>query len=214
MSEIVYRPFREADAADLKQIINDAFHIYRYVTGELLLDAAVELYLRERLLASSWTGGAVRDGHVVGVIMGQVAGRPFLGGRGKNRLIAGKKVFRASIAGLSQWNSIRQYFAFGPVYRKLRKKARSPLTDELTRFAVRSTMRGFGVGTQLYSDYVEHLRSLGRTDFYLYTDSFCSFGFYDKQGMTRASSEGLNLVLDRGSNRETLGVYLYAGTVD
>ena len=43
MSEIVYRPFREADAADLKQIINDAFHIHRYVTGELLLDAALEL---------------------------------------------------------------------------------------------------------------------------------------------------------------------------
>ncbi|WP_206501835.1 hypothetical protein [Flaviflexus ciconiae] len=74
----------------------------------------------------------MRDGHVVGAIMGQVAGRPFLGGRGKNRLIVGKKVLRASIAGLSPWNSIRQYFAFGPVYRKLRKKARSPLTDELT----------------------------------------------------------------------------------
>ncbi|HMR49150.1 MAG TPA: GNAT family N-acetyltransferase [Arachnia sp.] len=212
MSEIIYRPYQDSDAQDVKQIINEAFYIHRYVTGSLVLDSALELYLRERLLASTWTRVAVKDGRVVGVIMGQVAGQPRLGGRVKNRLLIWAHMLRAGIMGLPQWRSLSQYFAFGPVYRNLRVKAREPLTDELTLFAVASTTRGLGVGKRLYADYLDHLRSLDRTDFYLYTDSLCSYGFYEKQGMQRASEQDMNLVLDSGQHHENLGVYLYTGT--
>ena len=104
----------------------------------------------------------------------------------------------------------RQYFAFDRVYGELRKKTPSPLTDELTLFAVDSSTRGLGIGKTLYRDYLDHLRSLGRSDFYLYTDSLCTFQFYEKQGMTRTASEDMNLVLD--GKPEALGVYLYSGT--
>ena len=70
MTNIVYRPYQPQDAEDIKKIINEAFYIHRYVTGRLVLDSALEIYLRERLLASTWTRVAVQDGRVVGVIMG------------------------------------------------------------------------------------------------------------------------------------------------
>lgn len=80
MTNIVYRPYQPQDAEDIKKIINEAFYIHRYVTGRLVLDSALEIYLRERLLASTWTRVAVQDERVVGIIMGQVDGQPRLGG--------------------------------------------------------------------------------------------------------------------------------------
>ena len=210
MTNIVYRPYQPQDAEDIKKIINEAFYIHRYVTGRLVLDSALEIYLRERLLASTWTRVAVQDERVVGIIMGQVDGQPRLGGRFTNRLLTLAHTLRAGILGLPQWKSMRQYFAFDRVYGELRKKTPSPLTDELTLFAVDSSTRGLGIGKTLYRDYLDHLRSLGRSDFYLYTDSLCTFQFYEKQGMTRTASEDMNLVLD--GTPETLGVYLYTGT--
>ena len=210
MTNIVYRPYQPQDAEDIKKIINEAFYIHRYVTGRLVLDSALEIYLRERLLASTWTRVAVQDERVVGIIMGQVDGQPRLGGRFTNRLLTLAHTLRAGILGLPQWKSVRQYFAFDPVYGELRKKTPSPLTDELTLFAVDSSTRGLGIGKTLYRDYLDHLRSLGRSDFYLYTDSLCTYQFYEKQGMTRTASEDMNLVLD--GKPEALGVYLYSGT--
>ena len=210
MTNIVYRPYQPQDAEDIKKIINEAFYIHRYVTGRLVLDSALEIYLRERLLASTWTRVAVQDERVVGIIMGQVDGQPRLGGRFTNRLLTLAHTLRAGILGLPQWKSMRQYFAFDRVYGELRKKTPSPLTDELTLFAVDSSTRGLGIGKTLYRDYLDHLRSLGRSDFYLYTDSLCTFQFYEKQGMTRTASEDMNLVL--AGKPEALGVYLYSGT--
>ena len=210
MTNIVYRPYQPQDAEDIKKIINEAFYIHRYVTGRLVLDSALEIYLRERLLASTWTRVAVQDERVVGIIMGQVDGQPRLGGRFTNRLLTLAHTLRAGILGLPQWKSMRKYFAFDRVYGELRKKTPSPLTDELTLFAVDSSTRGLGIGKTLYRDYLDHLRSLGRSDFYLYTDSLCTFQFYEKQGMTRTASEDMNLVLD--GKPEALGVYLYSGT--
>ena len=210
MTNIVYRPYQPQDAEDIKKIINEAFYIHRYVTGRLVLDSALEIYLRERLLASTWTRVAVQDERVVGIIMDQVDGQPRLGGRFTNRLLTLAHTLRAGILGLPQWKSMRQYFAFDRVYGELRKKTPSPLTDELTLFAVDSSTRGLGIGKTLYRDYLDHLRSLGRSDFYLYTDSLCTFQFYEKQGMTRTASEDMNLVLD--GKPEALGVYLYSGT--
>ena len=204
MTNIVYRPYQPQDAEDIKKIINEAFYIHRYVTGRLVLDSALEIYLRERLLASTWTRVAVQDERVVGIIMGQVDGQPRLGGRFTNRLLTLAHTLRAGILGLPQWKSMRQYFAFDRVYGELRKKTPSPLTDELTLFAVDSSTRGLGIGKTLYRDYLDHLRSLGRSDFYLYTDSLCTFQFYEKQGMTRTASEDMNLVLD--GKPEALGV--------
>ena len=179
MTNIVYRPYQPQDAEDIKKIINEAFYIHRYVTGRLVLDSALEIYLRERLLASTWTRVAVQDERVVGIIMGQVDGQPRLGGPFTNPLLTLAHTPRAGILGLPQWKSMRQYFAFDRVYGELRKKTPSPLTDELTLFAVDSSTRGLGIGKTLSPHYLAHLPSLGRSDFSLYTRSLCTLQLFE-----------------------------------
>ncbi|KLN36220.1 hypothetical protein FB00_04270 [Cellulosimicrobium funkei] len=212
MTTITYRPYAPRDAHDVKAIIDEAFAIHRYVPAPQLLDGALEVYLRERLLASTYARVAVLDGRVVGVLMGGVSGRAPLPGVLGNRLRTAGHVLRLVVLGLPEWRSLRQYLAFDGVYRSLRRRTTAPLTEELTLFAVGAAARGLGAGKALYREFLAHLRQHGRTDFHLYTDSLCSYGFYEKHGMTRAAGQEMTVYLDR--EPATLGVYLYAGSVD
>lgn len=212
MNDITYRPYRDGDAAHVKAIIDEAFFIHRYVPHARLLDSALEVYLRERLLASTYTQVAEQNGHVIGVLMGRVHGQPRLPRAVSNRLLTAVHMLKIAALGLSDLRSLGQYFGFSGVYRTLRERTSAPLTDELTLFAVSSAARGLGVGKRLYQNYLSHLRHHGRRSFYLYTDSLCSFGFYEKRGMTRTAEQDMTVYLDR--TPEILGVYLYAGDVD
>lgn len=210
MSDITYRPYQAEDAPAVKAIIDEAFFIHRYVPRARLLDSALEVYLRERLVASTYTRVAVQDHSVVGVIMGQVHGRPRLPAATQNRLRTAAHMLKLGVLGLGDHRSLAQYFAFSGVYRTLRERTRTPLTDELTLFAVNSAARGLGAGRTLYRHFLAHLRDNGRTQFYLYTDSLCSFGFYQKHGMIRAAEQDMTVRLD--GRPEQLGVYLYTGS--
>lgn len=214
MSEVIYRPYRSSDAEDVKLIMNEAFYVHRYVTGSLVIDSALELYLRERLLASTWARVAVNGGQVVGVIMGQAAGQARLSGRGKNRVLSWAHMLRAGVLGFRQLKGLRQFFAVGRVYQNLRGNVTAPLTNELTLFAVASSARGLGIGKRLYTDFLDHLSDVRHTDFYLFTDSLCTYGFYEKQGMERVAEGEMKLVLDSGKHHENLGVYLYTGATN
>ncbi|WP_238418997.1 GNAT family N-acetyltransferase [Gordonia sp. 'Campus'] len=211
MTDIIYRPYRSTDADDVKRIIDEAFYIHRYVHGSRVLDSALEIYLRERLLASTWTRVAEKDGSVVGIIMGRVDGEPRLDDRTTNRLRLWAHTARATILGLPQWKSLQGFFGFDDVAAEIAAATGKPLTDELTLFAVASTTRGHGVGKSLYQAYLDHLRDRGRTDYFLYTDSLCTFGFYERQGMSRAGAGDMGVVLDGAP--EKLGVYVYTGSV-
>ena len=85
------------------------------------------------------------------------------------------------------------------------------LRDEVTVFVVDPSTRGGGVGKHLFSGFVEHLRRAGRPSLYLWTDSLCSFGFYERQGMRRTGSRDVDLDLAGMPSR--VGVYLYTGAV-
>jgi len=211
MTAITYRPYQPHDARDVKAIIDEAFSIHRYVKAPRLLDSSLEVYLRERLLASTYARVALKDGRVIGILMGQTAGQPHLEGALGNRLRAWGHMLKLAVLGLPEWRSLWQYVSFTGVYRTLRQNTTSPLTDELTLFAVSSAARGLGAGKALYRDYLLHLRRHGRTSFYLYTDSLCSYGFYEKHGMTRTAEQDMTIYLD--GKPERLGVYLYAGDV-
>lgn len=211
MTTITYRPYQPRDVDDVKAIIDEAFFIHRYVSSSRLLASALEVYLRECLLGSTYAQVAVQDGRVAGILMGRVSGRPRLDGAPTNRLRYWAHLLKLAMFGFPERRSLRQYFAFDGVYRSLRRTCAAPLSDELTLFAVSESARGLGAGKNLYRGYLDHLRLHGRTDFYLYTDSLCSYGFYEKQGMARAASQDMTVYLDRQPER--LGVYLYAGTV-
>ena len=212
MAPVTYRDYDPQDAGDVKAIIDEAFFIHRYVNGTRLHASVLEVYLRDCLLSSSYAHVAVRDDRVIGVLMGRVSGEARLSGAIGNSLRMAGHMLTLAVLGFRQRRSLRSFFAFTRVYRSLRRQSTTPLTDEVTLFAVASAARGLGAGKALYAAFLEHLRERGRTSFCLFTDTLCTYGFYDKHGMTRAASQDLTVYLD--GEPEVVGVYLYTGTVD
>lgn len=209
MHDITYRPYQENDAPDIKRIVDEAFHIHRYTKKKHLLHSALEIYLRECLLASTHTQVADQDGRVIGVLMGRLPEHPRLPQYLRNKLLTWAHMATILTTGFTELPSLAQHFKFEKAYRKLRQNTSAPLTDELTLFAVDASTRGTGIGKTLYQNYMRHLKENGRTDFYLYTDSLCTYGFYENRGMTRAAAQNIKIRLD--GEPEDIGVYLYTG---
>ena len=207
---IIYRDYAPGDAETVKHLVDEAFAISRWVKAPRLLDNAKEVYLRTVLAASTWAQVAEMNGQVVGVIMGRIHGRPRLPGRWRHHLVSAWSMLKLAVIGINEHRSLLQFFASNRVYAQLKKSVTVPTTDELTLFAVSAETRGTGIGTSLYQRFLAHLREHGRDDFYLFTDTRCSYGFYEKQGMTRAGSREMTILLD--GEPEPLVVLLYAGT--
>ena len=212
MPELTCRPFELSDAPAIHEILNEAFYIHRYAKGAKLRSHVLHMYLLECLVISTYSQVAVReDGTPVGILLGRVKGQPLLPGQAKNSIRLLRHQLAIAATGFKERKTLLQHFGFGRAYRKLRKKAGVPLTDELTLFAVGQNTRGLGVGKTLYQTYLDHLRTHSRTEFFLYTDSLCTIEFYEARGMRRAAEEPMTLNFQDGTGDLDVGVYLYTG---
>lgn len=68
-----------------------------------------------------------------------------------------------------------------------RKSAHADLDAELQLFIVSPRARGKGIGGRLFSGFLDHLRARGALRYFLFTDSGCSYGFYDAHGLKRVA---------------------------
>lgn len=133
-------------------------------------------------------------------MLGRMHDQPRLAGAVRNRARLGAHYLKLAFTGFRSFPTLLQYFKFTETYRRLRRDAAVPLTDELTLFAVDASTRGTGKGSELYRAYLAHLRALGRDE----------YRFYENRGMVRAACQDLQLRFDGAG--ETLGVYLYSGS--
>lgn len=206
-----YRPYQPGDAQAVKAIIDEAFHIHRYARAPRLHAAAVDVFFREVLVDSTYARVAEKDGRVIGILTGRVEGRPRLPGRLSNRLRVTGDMLCLALTGFAERRTLRYYSQFERIYARLLASVGRQLGDELTLFAVDASARGLGVGSALFRDYMAHLRAHDRTAFYLYTDSLCTYQFYEHKGMVRAAEQDMALRVK--GLPASIGVYLYAGKV-
>ncbi|PHP53334.1 N-acetyltransferase [Actinomyces ruminis] len=209
-------------------IILDAFHIRHYAPRPYLERSAAEVFLSDRLLASTYAQVAVATDdatqgdddegdteRVMGVIMGRVEDELSLPARPLAHAHKLAGLTWLATAGMPQRDTLMQAFGIEHRYAQLHQDVllggNAALTDEITLLAVHSACRSRGIGTSLYDGFMEHLRGHGRKDFFLYADSLCSYEFCEQQGLTRAAARELRL--DVPGLSERVGVYLYAGEV-
>lgn len=210
MAKVTYRPYQATDADAVKAMVTEAFYLDRYAPTNITLRSVQEIYLRECLAASSYAQVAELNGTAVGILMGRVARRPYLPGRFAHQLRLLMQLAKISVAGFKQRKTLLQHFAIEGAYRQIKERTTVPLTNELTLFAVDASARGHGVGKQLYADYMEHLSQSDQSNFYLFTDLWCTYQFYEQRGMLRA--ETVEMTLEFGQGPEDFEVYLYSGT--
>ena len=147
---------------------------------------------------------AYRDGELAGVLLAEVRGekktRRTLGRRLYIRLfeLCSGLLFRGGADVYAQAN--REMFA--------RYRETHTPDGEITFFAVDPRLEGQGVGTLLLGELAR--REKGK-QFYLYTDSGCTYQFYDRRGFERAGERGI--VMELGGKRVPLRCFLYCKTL-
>lgn len=189
MSEIVYRPLELADAADLAPILADVWH--KDAQGEAhylhgLIDLAI--YAQQ----PTWTQVAQMDGRAVGVVMAR-AGKP-----SPEAVEPWRKVEQDAWGRLRELPDgrvaeLESYFAdAATIDAELLAESGCDPAYELVLFAVSSETRGHGVGSTLLGAAQEYLREQGATHAFLYTDTDCTWQYYEHRGMKRKAERVLS----------------------
>ena len=91
---------------------------------------------------------------------------------------------------------------------RLAEESGCDLTHELVLFAVAASMQGLGVGKELIGRAEDYLASQGATSFYLFTDTDCTWQFYEHRGMERRATWRRVADDERPLSDE---MYVYAG---
>ena len=81
---------------------------------------------------------------------------------------------------------IGKFFStFDQTDEELLKNAGNAFDAEICFFAVDESTRGTGIGKMLFAKALDYLEQEGTKTLYLFTDSSCTYQFYEKRGMQR-----------------------------
>lgn len=207
METIFYRPIRKRDHAQVKDIICKAFSLDAYVTNAKLLEAVKTQYLYSCLSEATYTCVAEKDGQTVGVIMGNAKGDhsairhlPYL----IKDLWYGMKI---ALYGRKYRRQAAGYKDIHTIYREFSDKHKGEFDGVLTLFAVDQDRRGLGVGNTLLDHLLGYWERQKVKRIYLYTDTTCTYGFYEHRGFERLESKGLQI--ERDGKPFQMEVFLY-----
>ena len=201
--KMLLRETADGDRAALEKIVRETWRFDEFCKPRTAARLA-KAYLAACLNEQTCSLTAVLDNEPVGVVMGCA--------RGSRRLRFGTWL-RAAALRLKLLLSAdgRQADVFitdsERADRELLKKAAFDYDGELSFFAVAPKMRGRGVGKALYAAMLRYFKRAGVRSFYVFTDTECDFGFYERQGLRRRCEKLLTLQLDEGLLRTMF--YLY-----
>ena len=80
---------------------------------------------------------------------------------------------------------------------------------EIALFLVSPEAKGHGVGGRLFAHMLDWFQAIGVSEYFLFTDTTCDYGFYEHKGLERMAAETLSL-----APGETLNCFLYEGHVE
>lgn len=207
MNNIEFRPIEKADYDTVMEIINQSFSLFRYVKNINVLEAFKKQYLYSCLSEATFTCVAVNNGEVIGVIMGKsdthyhfithcsYAVKMLQYSHKMKQLAHGDKT------GIDDYRSLHK------IYRQFLQNRKLEYDGVLTLFAVSEKSRGMGVGKKLWQKLYSYQKNCGTKRLYLFTDSTCNVGFYDKQNFRRAEQK--NLTITRDGKPFDMAVFLY-----
>ena len=179
--QIVLREYRKEDRGALEDIIRATWH-YDEFSGPKTARRMARVFLSSCLANQSYTRVALMEGQPVGVIMGRKAAgcRCPLGFRLSQLAAITSLLATREGRGVS-----RTFRDVDSIDKELLKESGKDYQGEVSFFAIDSRYRGMGLGKILFNALISYIESESVKDFYLFTDTSCNFGFYERQGMKR-----------------------------
>ena len=177
---IKYRPIRRADYNIFADLINSTWGFDKMHDDPAVLRHFGLRYLYTCLIHHTYCLVAEYDGRAVGIIIGADYGAR----RTSLKYLA---LYYYHTAYLTARRAFSAFTDVNERYDRIMKEMDVFCAEkgdtELALFILDESCRGLGVGDHLYREFEKHCRETGIEDFYVHTDTACSYLFYEYQGM-------------------------------
>lgn len=185
VSRVIYRPFEEDDFDALVTILRDTWHTYMPNQEYNALEAACDLV--HSLEISSFSQVVLVDDVPCGIVLARAEGDR-LGHAGECRAAMDsilERMRELEPAATDEYLSFLE--AEQQVNNRLLEQSGLARASQITLLAVSGTARGLGIGSILLEAATSYVSSRGAKGLYLYTDTDCSWKFYERRGLKRAA---------------------------
>ena len=199
---IQIRTLRKQDEKEAVRFAVSGMHFDWYFNSSILLQAYGRYFWALESNCATQVIAAYEGEILAGVLLAKMEGEPVVRHSRRKALYVRAFDFIAHIfskngAGLYERTNQELY----------RRYCRNNRPDGEMRFlAANPDLQGRGIGTLLLDELIR--REPGKKLF-LFTDSACTYQFYEHRGFDRAEEE--DVVLDFGEKKVPLGCYLYSG---
>lgn len=212
MTRIRYRPFRHGDFDDVADIIGQTWYQdYGDAYGAQAQQLLGEINLATDLRRTTWTQVALVDKELVGFMLARA------GNASRQTDAMWKSRADGAHDALHAYNSEVTDMLDGylrdenRVHEEMQASSDCDQRYEVVTFIVTPESRGHGIGRELFERTEDHLASQGATEFFLYTNKTCNWGFYEHLGLDRAAEY---ITTDDDSELMHPEYYIYVDKLD
>lgn len=202
---ITYRPIRQSDFKALAKLIDTSWN-YSQLTSAFNARQMSYAFLFSSLAHQSFTQVAVKNNQPVGVAMGRIEELPLIHKLYLLPLLFNLIALNLTAEGRRAFQSFRRTLH---VNKSLLKQTYETYDGELVLFAVAPETQGQGIGSKLFEDFLHYLRSEGASTFYLFSDTSCTYSFYENKGLKRTGVITRNMPF----LKKEISFFLYRGKV-
>ncbi|MGL5721997.1 MAG: GNAT family N-acetyltransferase, partial [Brevinema sp.] len=170
MEQVQYRNLTKQDYPRIKELVCEAFSFDTFIKCPKTLDNLLNLYLQSCILESAWGTVAVKDGTVIGFIMGKAHADKKTLARLCNRVSFLISSLKVVVADEESKRAMKEFFELAQIYKELIKGRKPFYQGYIKLFIVSKDSRGLGVGKKLLSYQLDYMNKMNVRSLYLYTD--------------------------------------------
>lgn len=179
--EIILRELRKEDMSVLENIICETWH-YEEFSSPKTAQKLARVFFYSCLTNQTFSRVALVDGLPVGIILGKDVSTHKCTLRDRLRQMGAILSVYASKEG----RKVSKIFKnVSHIDKQLLEESTFSYPGELSLFAIASSCQGKGIGKRLFQSFLEYMKQQNVSQFFLFTDTSCNYGFYEHQGMTQ-----------------------------
>jgi ribosomal protein S18 acetylase RimI-like enzyme len=206
MNVVTIRDIETKDMKQIRDIVKDVWDFSEFMGNEKVADAAVGIYFSQFFTNSSFGKVATLNGEVVGVVFGSLNGQ-----EPHCRMLQGNQINDIMILMRAPVKVRRDFTYYVQTINDANAELIQGKVDDydgaLDFFIVSKKAQGLKLGKQLWNHAVNYFKDHQADKIYLYTDTYCNFGFYDYNGFKRANTK--DVVMEFSGGDDQVGIYLY-----
>ncbi|WP_461612487.1 N-acetyltransferase [Clostridium sp. Marseille-QA1073] len=158
---------------------------------------------------SSFGKVAVKDGTVVGIILGHAKGDKKCYGFLRHIFKIAFQSFSILFHPKKDRQCVIEYLKLFKTYKELMKNREHLFAGNIVLLALSKECRGLGVEKALMYNLFEYFKSKSEKSIYVYTDTACNYGFYDHIGFNPIDFKEVTINLKPATIKETVFLYQY-----